>query len=149
LAPNTSTNFLVIHSKKLNISAVKVAQMERQPNHNNANIIWLEVTNIAECVRLEQVYIEVKQNLTHGHQYSLMIEFERQLEDELEGFYVSSYYHSEQQKKHYLLTTHFEPTLARTAFPCFDEPAMKATFLLHLLHDVAFQVYFNTDIVRQ
>src|SRR5690625_4116653 len=37
LAPNTSTNFLVIHSKKLNISAVKVAQMERQPNHNNAN----------------------------------------------------------------------------------------------------------------
>ncbi|XP_017487969.1 PREDICTED: endoplasmic reticulum aminopeptidase 2-like [Rhagoletis zephyria] len=69
------------------------------------------------------------------------------MEDELEGFYVSSYSHSGRKGKQYLLTTHFEPTLARTAFPCFDEPAMKATFRLRLLHQPNYTVFFNTEIV--
>src|SRR5207248_9578033 len=59
----------------------------------------------------------------------LHILFKGMLNDKLRGFYLS-----ETPKRRYAVTQ-FEPTDARRAFPCFDEPDKKATFDITLIVD--------------
>lgn len=56
--------------------------------------------------------------------------FTAYLNDELRGFYRSSYIENGVTK--YLAVSQFEAVDARRSFPCFDEPAMKATFNITL-----------------
>ena len=48
-----------------------------------------------------------------------------------------------------MATTHFEPTYARRAFPCFDEPQLKAKFLVTIIHDDKHRVFFNMPLKVQ
>jgi aminopeptidase 2 len=58
---------------------------------------------------------------------TLSIDFTGILNDEMCGFYRSSYEDKDGNKK-YMAVTQFESTDARRSFPCWDEPAIKATF---------------------
>ncbi len=64
---------------------------------------------------------------------TLLIEFAGQLNEQLIGFYRSTFEHDGATS--YLGVTQFEPAFARYAFPCFDEPAFKATFEISLVID--------------
>jgi len=80
----------------------------------------------------------------HPSAYNLTIEFEGQLTDELSGFYRSKY--TQNKKIKYLATTQFEAPYARKAFPCFDQPDMKATFDLSLLIDRKLSAVSNMPV---
>ena len=73
----------------------------------------------------------------------LKIEFIGELNDRLRGFYRSRY-HDGNGKERYLATTQFEATDARRAFPCWDEPSLKASFEVTLIVDSEFAVISNT-----
>ena len=62
----------------------------------------------------------------------ICIDFKGTLNDRLLGFYRSKYKDTSGKTK-YLATTQFEAADARRAFPCWDEPAVKATFDVSLL----------------
>ena len=78
-----------------------------------------------------QFYIlQLGQELSNT-QARLTIKWTGNLNDELAGFYRSSYT-DENGDRRYIATTQFEATDARRALPCFDEPAMKAVFQVNL-----------------
>ncbi|PVD38990.1 hypothetical protein C0Q70_01615 [Pomacea canaliculata] len=57
----------------------------------------------------------------------LRLSFTGELNDKMKGFYRSKYTTPSGEER-YAAVTQFEPTDARRAFPCWDEPAVKATF---------------------
>ncbi len=73
---------------------------------------------------------------------TLRFHFTGTLNNELRGFYLSK-----TAKRSYAVTQ-FESTDARRAFPCFDEPAFKATFDVKLTIDKGDTAISNTPIER-
>ena len=73
----------------------------------------------------------------------LEIGFTGELNDRLRGFYRSRYTDMQGDERH-LATTQFEATDARRAFPCWDEPSMKATFEVTLVVPAELEAVSNT-----
>ncbi len=71
----------------------------------------------------------------------LHISFTGELNDKLRGFYFS------QSGGRKYAVTQFEPTDARRAFPCFDEPDRKATFDITIVADKTDTAISNSKIV--
>ncbi|EZA48634.1 aminopeptidase N isoform X2 [Ooceraea biroi] len=74
--------------------------------------------------------IRTSDTLRAGKQYVVHLRFIGYLNDYLQGFYRSSYTVGNQTR--WIATTQFQPTDARRAFPCFDEPALKAKFQINI-----------------
>ncbi len=78
----------------------------------------------------------------------LRMKFTGELNDKLRGFYRSQYTNPEGETA-YLATTQFEATDARRALPCWDEPAVKATFQVTLNVPEAMAAVSNTPIIEE
>ena len=79
---------------------------------------------------------------------TLKIRFTGELNDRLRGFYRSKYTDVNGNQK-YIATTQFEATDARRAFPCWDEPSLKATFEVCLIIPETLVAVSNTMIAQE
>ena len=82
-----------------------------------------------------------------GNQH-LRMAFTGELNDKLRGFYRSQYTNPEGETA-YLATTQFEATDARRSLPCWDEPAVKATFQVTLNVPAEMAAVSNTPIIEE
>ncbi|KDQ20056.1 hypothetical protein BOTBODRAFT_62421 [Botryobasidium botryosum FD-172 SS1] len=89
-----------------------------------------EVSQVADAAR-ERIAVHFGHTLPKGSTAKLRVGWEGILTDNLMGYYVSSAQH--EGKKRFYTLTHFEPTAARRAFPCWDEPLLKATYSISLI----------------
>ncbi|KAK5134292.1 hypothetical protein LTR08_006721 [Meristemomyces frigidus] len=89
--------------------------------------------------------VDFDQVIPAGSKATLFHKFTGTLNDSMAGFYRSSYKDAEGKEK-YMATTQMEPTDARRAFPCFDEPALKATYTVTLVADHDMTCLSNMDV---
>jgi len=95
----------------------------------------------------EQAVLHFTETLAPGA-WELRLNFSGILNDKLHGFYRSTYKDSSGQEKS-LATTQFESTDARRAFPCWDEPALKAVFQITLVVDEGLTAISNARVMRE
>uniref|UniRef100_A0AAR5PQZ4 Aminopeptidase n=1 Tax=Dendroctonus ponderosae TaxID=77166 RepID=A0AAR5PQZ4_DENPD len=115
-------------------------------NTNGSDVI--NVTGVSIDNTTEIANFTLSSLLTVNQTYLLTIDFNGTLStSDGYGFYKSSYNDSSNTTQ-YLATTQMEPTFARRAFPCFDEPKYKAIFIISLTHPNGLNVLSNMNALN-
>ncbi|XP_032687651.1 aminopeptidase N [Odontomachus brunneus] len=122
-----NTNNITMHAVDMNIDRGFTSIKEPIGNNKTKVVGIVEQRNDTE----RQIYvIRTSDKLMKGKQYVVHLKFIGYLNDYLQGFYRSSYTVGNETR--WIATTQFQPTDARRAFPCFDEPALKAKFQINI-----------------
>ncbi|KAG5261751.1 hypothetical protein AALO_G00287940 [Alosa alosa] len=111
------TRAIILHSKDLHIIRATFLSPGHQRN-----------LNVLDFPAFEQIAV-VSDDLISRGVHVLSIEFSANLSESFHGFYKGSYKTKDGETR-VMASTQFEPTHARQAFPCFDEPAFKANFTI-------------------
>lgn len=98
--------------------------------------VWAEYSNnkvdgtiVLSNKEKEYFVVKFPTQFAEGH-VRVVLEFGGVIQTNMAGFYKSAY--KEDGELKHMLSTQFEATDARRTFPCFDEPALKATFKVTL-----------------
>ena len=93
---------------------------------------------------LEEEELDIQFPTEVENDVTLEIIYDGKIQENMKGFYKTSY--KQDDTIHVGAITQFETEDARRMFPCFDQPAMKATFSLEVIVDEKFTTVSNTPI---
>ncbi|KAH1002212.1 hypothetical protein HUJ04_008323 [Dendroctonus ponderosae] len=119
---NEATDKIVLNAVDLSLVMAQVSGENIAPQ-NSRNIEMSEADRTAT--------LKFDSPIAKGT-HTLDIVFNGQITDEMTGLYRSKYVNEKGQDA-YAFVTQFEATDARKCFPCWDEPALKATFDISLV----------------
>ncbi|KAL4715501.1 hypothetical protein ACJJTC_009127, partial [Scirpophaga incertulas] len=129
---NKETDSINLHSKYLNISSVRVVKA-----NEDIPVSFLELKTVEQlCVK----FCEIIQPDT----YRLVFDFCGDLTKSFVGFYLSKL-----KDDRTMVASKFEPTYARQAFPCFDEPDFKATYDISLVKPLTYIALSNMNEISR
>ncbi|WFD34663.1 Aminopeptidase 2 mitochondrial [Malassezia cuniculi] len=82
----------------------------------------------------ERVTLRLADEARVGDRLQVAVAFAREIDASLVGYYYSTWKHGNAGGNY--AVTQFAPTYARRAFPCWDEPALKAELSFSMIHRV-------------
>uniref|UniRef100_A0A2K5EMY8 Aminopeptidase n=1 Tax=Aotus nancymaae TaxID=37293 RepID=A0A2K5EMY8_AOTNA len=126
LLVSNATQFIILHSKDLEIMNATL-QSEEDSRYMKPG----RELKVLSYPPHQQIALLVPEKLIPHLKYCVAIDFQAKLADGFEGFYKSTY-RTVGGETRILAVTDFEPTQARMAFPCFDEPLFKANFSIKI-----------------
>uniref|UniRef100_A0A8C9H3Y8 Aminopeptidase n=1 Tax=Piliocolobus tephrosceles TaxID=591936 RepID=A0A8C9H3Y8_9PRIM len=123
---SNATQFIILHSKDLEITNATL-QSEEDSRYMKSG----KELKVLSYPAHQQIALLVPEKLMPHLKYYVAIDFQARLSDGFKGFYKSTY-RTLGGETRILAVTDFEPTQARMAFPCFDEPLFKANFSIKI-----------------
>jgi aminopeptidase N len=118
-----NTHELKIHAAELTLNADQIASS-------------IGASNISYDENNQRCILDFDQEIPQIEKSVLLITFQGIMNNTMNGFYRSRYNPiiepaqdvAKDDEYHYMFSTQFQSSDARRAFPCFDEPNLKATF---------------------
>uniref|UniRef100_A0A8D0GG12 Aminopeptidase n=1 Tax=Sphenodon punctatus TaxID=8508 RepID=A0A8D0GG12_SPHPU len=137
---NQETSSVIMHNKHLQILKATI-------EGRMGTIQTVRGMMVLEHLSFEQIALLAAEPLHVGQNYTVNIEYSANLSESFHGFYKSTYRTKEGDMR-VLASTQFEPTFARAAFPCFDEPAFKAQFSIKIRRELNQLALSNMPLVK-
>lgn len=104
-------------------------------NSSSGKADYVELVSVCRDEHYQLVVITLARDLSDKSRGLLHLSFSGKLSASLRGFYKSSFFRpTNTSSKLYQAITQLQAVEARRLFPCFDEPAFKATFDVALVH---------------
>uniref|UniRef100_A0A4W2EGU4 Aminopeptidase n=1 Tax=Bos indicus x Bos taurus TaxID=30522 RepID=A0A4W2EGU4_BOBOX len=143
----TATARLLLHSLFLDCESAEV-RGPLSPDAGDATAGRVSVVEMWFAVDMQYLVLELGEALQPGSLYELQLSFSGPVsQDTREGLFLNLY--TDQGERRALLASHMEPTFARNVFPCFDEPALKATFNITVIHHPRYVALSNMPKLSQ
>lgn len=137
-----TTSEITLHHRQMTIDTINL--------YTNPTAPQLLENNVKFLVREEFDFliIQPSSQLIANQIYLIEIKYHGLLRDDNKGFYRSSYQNAQGQTA-WLATTQFESTDARHAFPCYDEPQIRAPFEIEIKHDASYDAISNMPVASR
>lgn len=133
------SDFISLNTLELKIHSTKITSGS-QTISSSPEITYDEGTQTTK--------VQFGSKIPKGQKAQLEMKFSGELNDKMAGFYRSTYKNIDGSEG-ILATTQMEATDARRAFPCFDEPALKAEFTITLIADKHLTCLSNMDVASE
>lgn len=130
-----ASNEIVLHSKQHTVTNIDLYD-ENLFNRERRNLVTENITS-HDFLVIKLGVIKVENEI-----FWLDIEYNGMLRNDGEGFYRGSYLNEQNQTVSYA-TTQFEITEARHAFPCYDEPGIRAPIKLSIAYKEPYHAVAN------
>lgn len=140
LVANEPSNTITLHARQMTITSVTMFAVG-QLNLLNTT------TDFTQDSDTDFFEIPLPFTLQLDVFYYLTIDYTGVLRADEAGFYLSVHRDPQGNEK-YVATTQFESTDARHAFPCYDEPGIRAEYTLRLRHHENFNAISNMPGTR-
>ncbi|KAL1773596.1 aminopeptidase Q [Sigmodon hispidus] len=142
-----ATSRLLLHSFFLNYKRVEVWGPLAQDTRN-ATVGQVLVDNVWFALDTQYMVLDLGQALQPGSRYELNLGFSgKVLQGASVGLFLNLY--TDQGEHRALIASQMQPTFARNVFPCFDEPALKATFNITVIHHPGYVALSNMPQLGQ
>lgn len=114
-------NFIVLNARDCGETIWEMYRGEESPENQ------ITIKTYRKDAARGQVYVEFGEELKQDVEYLFQVDYKMVLHCHVDSFQLSEYQDSRTGEEAEMGVTRFQPVSARALFPCFDEPAMKAT----------------------